>query len=603
MSMTDLELLKKYEPVVHFTTGELFYPIAVETYLHYCSLWQRAPDGETTLLAPEHTLTAQRLASFSNIQPEHTVYLRFVGEPLEGLEYQKWRNEKPQFASRGRLARVGLASRILDSLFDLSLLIRGKVPGGTTAAAHRQYQAMRSDDPRYVYYARVVREGGYIILHYLYFYVMNNWRSTFYGVNDHEGDWEQVMIYLSDEPEPVPCWVAYATHEDDGDDLRRHWSDPVLSFVDETHPVVYAGAGSHASYYEVGEYLTRFRIQFLEPLRNIAQVLRRFWTRTLRQGSGKDDTRLREQVDDFFSIPFIDYSRGDGLSIGHQQITNWTPVLIDDDTDWVDKYRGLWGLDTLDPFGGERAPAGPKYNRDGTVRQSWHNPLGWSGLHKVSPPHRAQQKLEEYIGQLEIQQQQLHQDIVEKREAVRRKELEVRALMSTDYLDEITAAQRKQLTRDADELNDLYEQDANLDDTLLAARRYLQALEQGNWGNPRGHLTHPKHPEQPLPELNQALEFWAALSSGLLFLMLALSFVITPGNWILRVLAIIGFFIVIESALRGNLARILLNVTLFLATISLIVLFIKFLPLVVVVSLLALARLLIVENWYEFRGR
>ena len=34
-------------------------------------------------------------------------------------------------------------------------------------------------------------------------------------------------------------------------------------------------------------------------------------------------------------------------------------------TPWVRDYRGLWGLDTQDAFGGERAPAGPRYERDG----------------------------------------------------------------------------------------------------------------------------------------------------------------------------------------------------------------------------------------------
>ena len=46
-------------------------------------------------------------------------------------------------------------------------------------------------------------------------------------------------------------------------------------------------------------------------------------------------------------------------------------------------YRGLWGLDTQDRFGGERAPAGPRFERAGTVRQSWIDPLGWAGLQKV----------------------------------------------------------------------------------------------------------------------------------------------------------------------------------------------------------------------------
>ncbi len=74
-----------------------------------------------------------------------------------------------------------------------------------------------------VYYGRVVREAGYIVLQYMFFYAMNDWRSSFYGVNDHEADLEQIFVYLSDEVGgPLqPCWVAYASHDFFGDDLRR----------------------------------------------------------------------------------------------------------------------------------------------------------------------------------------------------------------------------------------------------------------------------------------------------------------------------------------------------------------------------------------------
>ena len=52
-------------------------------------------------------------------------------------------------------------------------------------------------------------------------------------------------------------------------------------------------------------------------------------------------------------------------------------------TPWVRDFSGLWGLDTDDPFGGERAPAGPRYERNGTIRPSWADPVGWAGLAKV----------------------------------------------------------------------------------------------------------------------------------------------------------------------------------------------------------------------------
>lgn len=78
-------------------------------------------------------------------------------------------------------------------------------------------------------------------------------------------------------------------------------------------------------------------------------------------------------------------------------------MLIGDETPWVDKYRGLWGLDTRDFIGGERAPSGPKYNRDGSIRQSWFDTLAWAGMDKVPTPPQIPGKLEERATELEAQ--------------------------------------------------------------------------------------------------------------------------------------------------------------------------------------------------------
>ena len=82
---------------------------------------------------------------------------------------------------------------------------------------------------RCVYYGRVVREGGYVVLQYLFLYAMNDWRTTFSGVNDHEADWEAVIVYLAETRDGLrPAWVAVSSHEGAGDDLRRRWDDPDL---------------------------------------------------------------------------------------------------------------------------------------------------------------------------------------------------------------------------------------------------------------------------------------------------------------------------------------------------------------------------------------
>ena len=61
-------------------------------------------------------------------------------------------------------------------------------------------------------------------------------------------------------------------------------------------------------------------------------------------------------------------------------------MLIDDETPWVRDYRGLWGLDTRDRFGGERAPAGPRYERDGTVARPGPTRSAGPGSRRSRPP-------------------------------------------------------------------------------------------------------------------------------------------------------------------------------------------------------------------------
>src|SRR5690606_17711243 len=150
-------------------------PIAVDEYVEHCSLWVRAPNRPAALVVPEGKLNLDVLARYTVVKPGHTLFLRFVQEPLEGREYGRWlqSRERTRFRSRGRLARVGLGPRLVDAGFSLSLLLRGTVPGGTVGAAFQRYRDIVGKRPAPVYYGRVLRSNGYIILHYLYFYAMN----------------------------------------------------------------------------------------------------------------------------------------------------------------------------------------------------------------------------------------------------------------------------------------------------------------------------------------------------------------------------------------------------------------------------------------------
>ena len=411
--------------------------MAVEGYLAECDVLAGTGEKDRRVLIPRGEVTPERLAAATAGHGE-SLYLRFVQEPLGRLELARWRlrPNRAVFRTPGRLARVGLFARLVDAGFTASLLARGTVPGGTAAAASVKYEAIRADDDRYVYHARVLRRDGWIVLHYVFFYAMNDWRSTFLGANDHEADWEQLFVFLDDAPGgPVPTWVACAAHDYTGDDLRRRWDDPTLA-KDGTHPLINPGGGSHAAYFEQGDYLTAAPIPGISRLRGPLAVLRGFWHNTLRQPDPGD---LGAKLEGSLNVGFIDYGRGNGLTIGPGGDAEWTPVLIDDSVAWVDGYRGLFGLDTYDRFAGERAPAGPKYSRTGTVRQTWYDPLGWAGLDKVVPPSRAPEALEARIAGLEAETAALDVEIEAAGASLRTQALEIRSLADEPSLASLRA--------------------------------------------------------------------------------------------------------------------------------------------------------------------
>ena len=388
----DLELLRKFEPVVYFTKGEQFFPTEVEHYVNQCSLWQHPLDGPDELMVKQGEVTLEKL-----IEPRPAVfgtirYLRFVealnlAEAAEVLANQvllRRRLGNYFHTGIGRLARGGFLPRLADGLFSLSFLLRGKVSAADAAAAELDYNAILEDHPQYTYYGRVAHFDGWTVLQYWFFFCFNSWRSGFHGVNDHESDWEMVNIYLyEDHGQLVPEWAAYASHDFKGDDLRRRWDDDADLNKENGHPVIYAGAGSHASYFRRGEYQAEVNLPLPGWFSGLYQAWIKFWTETLGQ----------PQVNPFH-VPFVDFARGDGLRIGPDGPLSWSPVLVDESTPWVSQYRGLWGLFARDPISGENAPAGPMYNRDGSPRGSWYDPLGFAGLDKVPPPPLAMLMLE-----------------------------------------------------------------------------------------------------------------------------------------------------------------------------------------------------------------
>lgn len=598
--MSDLELLRRYEPIVYFTAGEMFYPQAVDEYVRRSSLWEANKRGKARELVAEGALNLDVLAEYDQVPAGHVLFLRFVPEPLQPLEYQQWMNRpgRVRFKAPGRLARVPLLSRIGDAIFDLSLAVRGVVPGGTAAAAEVRMREAEKKDRRNVYYGRVLRQGDWITLHYLYFYSMNNWRSGFYGVNDHEADWEQAFVYLYQAADGAiaPQWVAYASHDFQGDDLRRRWDDPTL-IKEGDHPVIFAGAGSHASYFERGEYIMGIEPKWLTPVKDAINGLRRFWVETMNQG---ENEQFIEQVGALFSVPFVDYARGDGTAMGTAKSKSWTPILISEADRWVSRYRGLWGLDTRDRLGGERAPAGPMYDRSGTIRKSWYDPLGWAGLDKIYPPSMLPDEIVARIAEVDGHLVSLEEEIARERDQLRILALDVEALRAAEHFSGMYGVKEKEMQAHQLEFQALVRRQMELIETRTALTDYRERVERGDLGPATAHIRHAHHPTQTSDQ-RRLLELWAAISGALALLAFGYLIIYRPSQWVLLAIIVAAAFGLVDAIARGRSDRYLANLTVALAFVNGAILFIEFWQIALILPLIFLVIFMLRDNLRELR--
>lgn len=649
-SVADIELLQRFEPIVHFTHGEAFFPMDVARYVQACALWVKRPDAtEPGCVLSREQLNLDALAEPRTDTFDSVFFMKFA-DPLTATELASYklqaslsrskfrgvreasrqvrsvtdtfktfsRNAEESHlapedflethprevfhAGRGRLARVGYFSRFLHGLYLLSLFARGRVPGDAAAAAFITYQSILDQAEEYRYYGRVVRENGWTILQYWFFYAFNDWRSGFYGFNDHEADWEMVSVYLSQAPDGnlMPEWVAYAAHDFSGDDLRRRWDDPELEKMGE-HPVVYVGAGSHASYYTAGEYLVELEVPFISPVSRLFNQVKKLWRERLSQFYNEELQPGDSKRPTTFRLPFVDYARGDGLAIGPGQTKMWgAPCVISEPPLWVSQYRGLWGMYVQDPLAGENAPAGPMYNRNGTVRRAWYDPLGWAGLDKIPTTFQAMERIREQHDTLVARQKKLTQIIDEKSHQLTGLGVEAAALQNHPHLKKIYEGHREKIKDLSEEVDDLRAEYAENEAMLEAFNLHAQQLWQGQLGPARSHI---RRAPRPIPQtdlqIGRLMEAWAAISIGLIVISLVAVIFFAPQNWFIGLAAIMSLFLMIEAAFRRRLTQLVTQLTVVLAVIAAIVLLIDFFPYIAIACALVAGGYMTWQNLRE----
>ena len=604
-------LLRRFEPVIRFTKGEWFYPMDCEPYVDACSLWVKRPDEDAICVVPPGELTLDRLSQ----QPEDTTgavhYLKIrnpTNDEKRGL-WARWRARRshtnPDWpketfrAGRGRLARVGYISRLADALFSLALLARGRVPGGDVEGGRVLYGRFMEKGQRFTYHGNVVRQDGWIVLRYWLFYAFNDWRSNVFGANDHEADWEKLFVFLSESEsgEVRPEWVAYAAHEETGDDLRRRWDDPELEKIGE-HPVAYVCAGSHATRYFRGEYLTELAFPLPRAVSAVRRILRRFWYVTLRQYADED---YREKPYEQFTIPFVDYGRGDGLSVGPGQDMEWDPPrLMNPVPSWVSGYRGLWGLYTQDPFQGEDAPAGPMYDRDKTISREWFDPVGWAGLDKVTTRAEELEVIAGRRAEIEGRRALVRSELQDKSNRLRALGMDAEATRDQSHLSKLHESQTRHIEELSNEVETLREQLS--DDEVLAEtlQEHAERLRNGERPPARAHIVHAARPvSEEETRAGRVAQLWASISVAVVLVALIVIFALERQHLLSALVFAIALFAFIEASFRRRLTRFIVSANIGLAIVGALVLLQHYFWQIIVLVVLAVGLYILWENLRE----
>jgi VPS62-like protein len=117
----------------------------------------------------------------------------------------------------------------------------------------KDFQALRNEGKApAVTYSHIATEPGYsgLVVQYWFFYYFNQFNDV------HEGDWEGMQIsFDADTPSEAlaegPSQIALFQH---AGGERADWDDTKVQ-KDGTHPIVYAAAGSHATFYDNAIYI------------------------------------------------------------------------------------------------------------------------------------------------------------------------------------------------------------------------------------------------------------------------------------------------------------------------------------------------------------
>jgi hypothetical protein len=228
-------------------------------------------------------------------------------------------------------------------------------------------------------------------------------------------------------------------------------------------------------------------------------------------------------------------------------------------------------LDTADPFGGERAPAGPRYERTGVVRASWADPVGWAGLDKVpaTPAGRARAN-ETHLAELEQVIAELSAQIADAQEELRG------TAAGIDVLPPLASMPRRGRetagSRLASQERAIAALQARRRDAVNERDQMRHVRHETLDRPPHAHLRHRVVPDSSM-STGALLRFWSGASLSVLLILLGLALLFEQGSLLLACALAVLVVMAVEALLRGRLPLFLLGMAITVGVLVLIWLF------------------------------
>jgi hypothetical protein len=271
---------------------------------------------------------------------------------------------------------------------------------------------------------------------------------------------------------------------------------------------------------------------------------------------------------------------------------------------WVSNYRGLWGYYAQDPFSGEDAPAGPRYNRDGTVRHAWFDPLGWAGMEKVVPPTEQLLMLQKRQKEIQDDIQKLEVAIIQDQERIYHKSLDLAAVEDIKHLREESLEIRRELEEESEKLREERRKLTVLNSKLNRFETLALEVAEGQMPSIRSHIRHVHRPQSKRTlRLSGLAEVWAAVSIGIMMITVVLLIVFARQFLLLGLGGMLLVIVGIEAAFKRRLSSLVRWIAIFLAVGAFGILLYEFFWYFVLAVAMVTGFYMIIENLRELSAR